>query len=412
MKVRLTKQNVSDQELAKALAGIATEEGISHEVHELLGRLVKADHPHGEDVIPERYMRTIGDKLVADFKALLMTLIENMELWVDQQSKASRSVFKSLRKAEEIPPVLTQAQIDELKDLIESHFRAAIGLGYKASDEQQKKWRKMGIKDPDIHLDEWIKKAYVAGRLAELLTNGTSFADMMKLAKKLPLSRTDQLVLEMSRMNSARYIVGYASKLGGLATDVAMDQHKRSINAIIQSFFAGDLDREIHPESGYAPNEESVIRKVTSWKELASELRNRFKQTDLVRDWERVAFTEMRYATNLGRIMNIQHEGGGDPEDIEVFYHVLPTACNSCKKLYLNPDGTPKIFQLSEILANVQETGGMNVGRKASTIGDKDGWLPNASTHPNCHCYPVRKIGGYKYAEFERETPGASTNEG
>jgi hypothetical protein len=401
MKVRLTKQNISDNEMAKALAGIATQEGVSHEVHELLGQLVKADRKTVEDIIPERYMRYIGDRLVSEFNALVRSLIDNMEIWVLSQSDSKKTFLKSLRKAEDELPLLTQAQMDELSALIEYHFRTAIGIGYTVSDAQKKQWAKMGIKDPNVHLDEWIKNAYVAGRLAEILNNDMSYADMMKLAKKLPMSRQDKLVLEMSKQNSAKYIKGYAQKLGGLATDVALDQHKLSINAVIQSYFKGELDREIHPESGFSPDEESVIRKVTSWRELASELRNRFKQTDLVRDWERVAFTEMRYATNLGRLMNIQHEGGGDPEDIEVFYHVLPTACSSCKKLYLNPDGTPKIFKLSEILQNVEDTGGLNVGRKASAIGQPDGWLPNAVVHPNCHCYPVRKIGGYKYAEFQ-----------
>lgn len=402
MKVRLTKRNVSDTEMATALAGIVTEEGIVHEVHELLGRLIKADrNKDGEELIPERYMRYIGDQLLNDFRALLMSLIENVDTWIDYQSQARRSILKSFRKSADVPPVLSQEQIDELKRLIEYTFRSAIGLGYTANEDTLKHWKKIGIKDSNIHIDAWIRHAYVAGRLADLLTNTTSFEDMMQLAKKLPMSRADKLVLEMSKQNSARFITGYAEKLGGLATDVALDQHKKSISAIIQSYFSGDLKREIDPESGFSPNEESVIRDVTSWRQLASELRNRFKQTDLLRDWERVAFTEMRFATNLGRVMNIQHEGGGDPEVIEVFFHVLPTACASCRKLYLNPDGKPKIFKLSEIIDNIADTGGLNVGRKASTIGQADGWVPNAVAHPNCHCYPIRKIGGLEYAEFQ-----------
>lgn len=399
MKVQLTKKNISEQELSKALAGIAIQEGVSHEVHDLLDRLVKSEPEHEEDKIPERYIRYIGDKLISDFNALIRSLSDNIDRWIDSQAETRKTFLKSLRKADGAIPFLTQEQLDELSALIESHFRLAIGLGYTVPDGIKKQWAKAGIKDPNIHLDEWIKSAYVAGRLAEILNNDMSFADMMKLAKKLPMSRQDKLVLELSKQNSARFIVGYAQKLGGLATDVALDQHKQSINSLIQSYFKGELDKEAHPDNGFTPAEESIINKVSSWKELASELRHRFKKTDLVRDWERVVFTEMRYATNLGRLMNIQHEGGGDPEDIEVFYHVLPTACNSCRKLYLNPDRSAKIFKLSEILQNVAETGGLNIGRKASQIGKEDGWLPNAVVHPNCHCFPVRKIGGYKYAD-------------
>jgi hypothetical protein len=397
MQIKLTKQNIDDVELAKALAGIATEEGVGHEVHELLSRMQKSDQKDSGEKIPEKYMRVIGDKLLSEFKALMNAVSDNVEVWINHQGKIEKSFLKSLRKSESVPPVLTQEQIDEMKALIQAHFRSAIGLGYTVSETTLRKWQRMGI-DPKATTNEsistWIERAYVAGRLANVLDNNTTFTQFWKLAKDFTMSRQDQLVLEMSKLNSARFIVGYAEKLGGLATDVALDQHKKAINSVIQSYFNETLTTEA--------GESGIIGKVTSWRELASELRNRFRQTDLVRDWERVAFTEMRYATNLGRIMNIQHEGGGDAEDIEVFYHVLPTACNSCKKLYLEADGkTPKIFKLSEILKNVQETGGMNIGLKASDIGGKDGWLPNASTHPNCHCYPVRKIGGYKYAEFQ-----------
>lgn len=401
MQIRITKKNINDQELARAIAGIATDEGVGQEVQEILGRLIKADHPQDGEKIPEKYMRYIGDQLISEFKTLLSVLTENVEIWMSDQSRERRSVFKSLSKASDSIPFLSQEQMDELRALIESHFRSAIGLGYTVPEDLKKKWQKMGLKNSNVDLEEWIVRSYVAGRLADALTNSTTYADLNKLIRGHVMSRQDKLIIQLSKQNSARFIVGYGEKLGGLATDVVLDQHKKSINSIIQKYFSGELTREAHSDSGFSPEEESVIRKVSSWRELASELRDRFKQTDLVRDWERVAFTEMRYASNLGRLTNIQHEGGGDAEDVEVFYHVLPTACNSCKKLYLNPDGVPKIFKLSEILHNVAETGGMNVGRKASTIGQADGWLPNAVVHPNCHCYPVRKIGGYEYAEFQ-----------
>jgi F0F1-type ATP synthase delta subunit len=399
MQVRITKQNITERELAKALAGIATEENIVHEVHELLDRLVKADHPQSEEKVPEKYIRYICNQLMSDFKSLLIMLTENVDRWIEAQANPKR-FLKSLRKADDTTPlILTQEQLDELKELIEAHFRSAIGLGFTANETTQKQWQKIGIKTPDIHLEEWIKHAYVAGRLADLLNDNSTFEEMMKLAKKLPLSRMDKLIIQMAQQNAAQFIKGYAEKAGNLATQVALDQQKKAINFIVQQYFAGNLKREPVGDNGFTASELKEAHRVISWRQLASELRNRFKQTDLVRDWERVAFTETRYATNLGRLMNAQIEGGGNPEEIYVYYHVLPTACASCKELYLNRDGTPKRFKLSEILANVLETGGMNVGRKASAIGQKDGWIPNASTHPNCHCYPVRVKEGYTHAD-------------
>lgn len=53
--------------------------------------------------------------------------------------------------------------------------------------------------------------------------------------------------------------------------------------------------------------------------------------------------------------------------------------CSWCNSFYNNPDGTPRIFKVSELQAN-----GTNDGKK------KSAWLPTiGKTHPNCRCMLV-----------------------
>lgn len=389
MHLRVQRKNIHDNELVKALAGYIEIEGLEDN---MLHHLSKHEH---EEPIPERYLQTVFDKMNADFRSVLMTLLINIDTWLAAQANIPKKSF--LRKAgEPKPPVLTEQQIEDLKRLIEAHFRTSIGLQVNTP----KLWSKIGIKLPDENIEIWIQKAYVAGRLSEVLTNGSSYADMLKMAKKLPLSRVDMLTIQAAKQNAAKYIKGYGRKLADIAEEVLVNQHKSAIQSVIQDYFTGQLTHTTYNQDGFSPSEVekllSTSKEVKGWRELSTELKNRFKAADVGRDWDRVAASEVRLTTNLGRIMNIQVEGGGDPEDIEVYYHVQPTACKYCRKLYLNEDGSPRIFKLAEILKNVQDTGGMQIGLRAGLIGEDGGWVPNALCHPFGHCYPLRVITGYK----------------
>jgi len=392
MQVRVTRENITDEELAKALSSYISNEHLTSKVVELLS---KKEHNHVGEEIPERYLRQIEKKLNITTRSLMTTLVQNIEKWFKGKSTFKKNI---LSKRSGVPPTLTEAQVAELRLLIESHFRSAIGLGYKVPSSLQRQWNKYGIVPPEQDLETWINQSYVAGRLSFVLANGDTYADMVKLVAKIPLNRVDELILMQAKQNAARFVTGFGRKLADKAEDIILANEKKNLNLIIQSYFSGDLKITKYNEEGLSREEMSILesdRSVKGWQELSSELRSRFKQEDISRDWDRIAQTEIRYSTNLGKLASIQHEGGGDADEIEVYYHVQPIACASCKKLYLNPDGTPKIFKLSEILHNVARTGGMNVGLTASKIGKEGGWLPNASTHPHCHCYPIQYMREY-----------------
>lgn len=396
MRVRVERQNITQDELTKALVGYIDQEGIASDV---LARLQKKESHDQKDEIPELYLRTIIQRFEREFKSLMLVLSANIDAWFAQSAKMPRRAFLRKDKGKDKPPILSNVQMDELRLLIESHFKYAIGIGWDVSNTTQKRWDKMGIEHPDEQFNPFIDEAYIAGRVSHLLDHTDSYEEMLRIAKKVPFSRTDDLVAQAAKANAAKYIVGYVRKLADLAEDMLIENHKRALNDVVSRYFSGDLTHTTYNKDGFTPQEaESLLatdKAVKGWRELATELKSRFRAVDVGRDWDRIAVTETRYASNLGRLQTIQEEGGGDPDEVEVYYHVQKTACKHCKKLYLEPDGTPKRFKLSSILRNMQKTGGMNIGRKASLPEDDGGYLPNVVTHPNCACYMIRYMEGY-----------------
>ncbi len=124
-------------------------------------------------------------------------------------------------------------------------------------------------------------------------------------------------------------------------------------------------------------------------KRLASELRKITGNTR--QDWEMVVKTELIEKRNQGfaqAIIDGESPYSNDGVDTLVFKRPNPDACKHCKRLYLEKDGiTPKLFKLSEWLAN-----GNNVGKKV------DEYKPTLSVvHPHCQCLPQVMPKGCKF---------------
>lgn len=378
MKVKVTRQNITQEELIKALAGYIQGERIEEGVIEALQ---KKEHSHGKEIVPERYIRTINAKLNTTFLLLLSILYKNIDLWFKSVSK--NGVFNKLKA-----PVLTQTQANELREIILAHFLFA--LGKKPSRDIEKRWRKLKLTKPKEDLSQWTERAYIAGILAEYLHNKNTYSEMMEMANNIELNRQDELLLQSVQENSAKYMMDYGRKLSGIAENVALTQHQAATSYLTQQYFNGELK---HPKrigsDSFTQSEIKALLAATSimtFAEMAKEIKEQINAEDMANKMKTLTESEIRYATNLGRIMSIQREGGGNAHQIGVYYGVQPGACHYCKEVYLNPDGTPKIFPLSEIINNLEVTGGMNIGLKAKLIGKEGGWVPNILLHPNCRC--------------------------
>ncbi|MHB1419307.1 MAG: hypothetical protein ACYCX4_06905 [Bacillota bacterium] len=399
------KHNLNREELAKSLAAVA----IAENVEELVGEaLVKSWEDYE---IPERYMREIVANVREDFRHIIDILGRNLEKWFNEYFPAT-NVLKKARGG----LYLSQSQIEELKTLIEQHFRNVIQVGtnvkWDVPKELERKWKDIGLIRPEVKITG-IRDAYVAGRLAQVLKDGDSYAKMLELAKSKPFSRVDVLAIRSAEENAAKYVRGFEDRVASEVEQRVLTKNKQVVNRIISQYMKGDLketqlevrrkpladllqpwQQEQSMDLTWMPAEIRAVetgRLVQGWRDLGRELYTRMFSSEMGRDWMRVAVSETRYAHNMGTIRDMQERNVK-----KIYYLVQPDACKYCKRLYLEADGvTPRIFDIDEILENIDKTGGMNVDRRPGMIGDEDlGWLPNALAHPWCRCRPREYIEG------------------
>lgn len=118
-----------------------------------------------------------------------------------------------------------------------------------------------------------------------------------------------------------------------------------------------------------------------------SKLVTRFRDAskDSNRNWDRIVHTEISNAISLGSADRIiDNNKGTNPEEIYVYRIVVEDSalCKWCRKFYMDSDGSPKLYKLSELLSN-----GSNYGKRTSE------WKPVAlATHPNERCSPVIEL--------------------
>ena len=117
-------------------------------------------------------------------------------------------------------------------------------------------------------------------------------------------------------------------------------------------------------------------------RESLSEITTRIGRAtgDWGRDLRRIASTESNNAIQMGRGAAIAGEHGDDARVAKI---PNPGACDKCKEVYLDANGLPRIFELSEI---VDETNARSPGNPAKARRQKD-WVPTLeSVHPHCQC--------------------------
>jgi hypothetical protein len=100
------------------------------------------------------------------------------------------------------------------------------------------------------------------------------------------------------------------------------------------------------------------------------------KTGDWEHNWERIARTEIQAAYNEGRVIDAI---GAYGQETLIARVTESGACDMCLALLQNSDGSPKVFELEELLSN-----GTNVGKT------RNAWVPSIyPIHPNCRCDTV-----------------------
>lgn len=176
-----------------------------------------------------------------------------------------------------------------------------------------------------------------------------------------------------------------------------IEKQRADVTSRIESMIQ-DENNQLKFETMKQPGKMDVLESLQneSKGKLKTKLRDLSK--DATRNWERVVHTEVSNAISLGSVDRIIEDNKGkNPEDVLVYRIVKDDAalCKWCRKFYVDSDGTPKIYRLSELLAN-----GSNYGKKTSD------WKPVAlATHPNERCSPVIEVKrGYKVLKSGAQT--------
>lgn len=403
MKIVARNDGLTEAEMIRAMSAAAFASGFAPE---LVDALEKSGQR--EDRPPERYLLDITESLGNTYDKAVGLLGQNIGRWFAAQFRERRAwiIAKALPNQQ-----LTPQQVEELKMLIEAHFQPAfvpavqgvVGFGPVAIRDQPPiwgippdvwaRWQDQGIVVQGMQVPE-IANAYTAGRLYQVISEGTTFHQMLALAASVPLTRPQQLGIAWAEQHAAQYITKFGQQLAQKATGMVLNQNQKMARILVTRYLEGGLKTTPAtkvPPHNLSPEERATLETtdaVASWKALASEMFKTFKGTDEKRDWMRVAASETRLAMNAGRLEKMEEQGVA-----HVYFLVRPTACPHCMKIYLHPDGSPRIFPIKELAANVMKTGGVNVGRKASLIGKPGGWIATLLLHPFCRCLPMPYTG-------------------
>lgn len=371
--------NIEEPEiLAEALGAVAHEYGIA----ELVRKSISV--PTTENIIPEQWMQTVLDRLNERYKQQMHQTYQNLIRWSGIQ-------FGTIKKSATPDPThLTPMQLEELREILRANF---YGMGMIGPDVASL-WKQYGLKETEWEfLLHAIKDSFLISRyvdITDMIQMGASYDEMIFAAQKRPLLRHDQLALEASLRNTRIHLRKLWDTVSEDIMGTVSVHEAEQVSGVINQYMSGELPlTRYSPVGGAALNtgELEAIQTLSTAKTentLRGELWNYFKfdPKNRGRDWWRVAVTDTRAASGIGRFMQMDEQGR------ESFYMLVqPDACKQCRAAYLEASGQPKIFTLGPVLNHALQTHGMNIDKKHKG-------LPNASLHPHCNCIPFAYVKG------------------
>lgn len=295
--------------------------------------------------------------------------------------------------------VLTRQQVERLAEIIQQHATWFIWrtLGKQAvSKDDIDRLKAMGLLPMDVNVNS-IKYAWVLGKLEAILREnkwkGLRWDDLVAEAEGRRLTPLDQFQIDAAELTAH-------TKFRGMAADIQDNLYERLSAATHQTINEAQVRGTIRDlvQTGIAMDH--------SYRKVARDLVETLKEP--TRNWTRVAATEMHAARQRGLASMIYekkdvYEDGEGP-DSQVTVTPDGTACEDCRRMYLDPKtGHPKIFILKELVANE----GTNYQRP---------WRKNARPvipplHPHCFCelgYVPPGWGYDEHGEFTLIDPKAA----
>ena len=309
----------------------------------------------------------MGLRLLRRIEAAVERTLRGIKVKEVEVKKSSNLLRFPLEKA--IKP-LTPSQADALvQEVLDNSYAFAVNFsGWVPDKAVMKRLKAKGLVAETTF--SFPANAYAMQRVIDVLetagrdTAKVSFAKMLSMAQKVPLTRFEKDQIAYLERSAAARVTGLgegiAASLRGTAEAGSQIQRYRGL--IKETAKEGVLNR-------------------WGWQNLSSELGRR--TGDWARDWDRIARTELQNAQIDSTVAKVIRDNKG--EDPLVYKRPRMDACRYCMELYTrdgNPEH-PRVFRLSALIAN-----GTNVGRKVGA------WKPTKDTaHPNCSCVLGEYVG-------------------
>ena len=402
--MKLTAEhNLDDDELCKALTGLAAASGIQEEVIEELQKAVSCDDQKPKQP-RTRAMKELYHHMLAEFRSAQ----------ADIERYHQEIAGGILTKASAARQPLTPEQLRRLQAVIKDRYEFIAAQlqseGYQPDPDLLERWKRLGLVSPDVTPEtfvlgvpaemHFIRSAFLCGKFIEAVESGKSFAEVMDMARYAPLLAPDLHAIAAAEQQTANYITDNAADLATKIGQATIQQRNGVIRQMAVDFHRRTLARTVLDlEAKESISIPTPARPVETWQQFASELHH--TMADKSRDWQRLSFYELNDAMKQGQAHALLADGNVDKL---VYKMPLPTACAQCRYLYLLPDGkTPRLFKLSEMI-----NFGSNVGRKPHPVrggnvvpgGRSDGEATLKAVvdlvHPWCQCLGVYEASGFE----------------
>ena len=173
----------------------------------------------------------------------------------------------------------------------------------------------------------------------------------------IPLTAAEANALDLHATQTAQYIVGLGNRI-----------EQQTGNMLIEA------DRKL--DAAYRATVQDAVQRNIARRETVQRLKSDLGHAggDWARDLDRISVSEKQTALQQGYLASVQAQSG---TEARIFRLVAPSACSTCRRLYVGEDGNPRVFTVEEVAKN----GLTNFGKKQAE------YLPvQGATHPACAC--------------------------
>jgi len=242
---------------------------------------------------------------------------------------------------------LTKEQISRLIELIRDHtswlsFRL---MGSRYVDQFEiNRLKAMGTLPMDVQIDS-MEYAFVLGKLEAVLKE----AEWKNLSWNELVSKTERGLTDIQELQIESAALSAQGVFRGLEQEIQQGLFRNMANAVQTGVSNATVRGVIGDEI------QTAVETRKTYLKVAEEFEEKLKEPK--RNWERVAITEMHNARQQGVVAAIVNKEDvyrhSDGEDSDVTIQLDPKACDDCNRIYMDKKtGNPKIFKLSELLAN------------------------------------------------------------